>query len=231
MQIDLHSVLHPRLQEEAFNLYKNGHFKAAAHEAMTQVEIALKEVSGSVKDTGAILVKRLFGTGESNFKLVVPFGEYLQANAAELFRGAFTYYRNYAAHDGSKIDSIQSFRILILASELLTLIKTSELSYVGVGGVPGLVARGIFSDEAAAHRLLDMMDGYWMPEDVYDGFFVDLAEGGFSWEHVEALFDLGLIQSTTFDADPRVAMYDGERIEMYELTALGKAEKKDIKPE
>lgn len=231
MQIDLKALLHPRLHEEAVKLYENGHFKASAHEAMTQVEIALKEVSGSVKDTGADLVKRLFRTGEGGIKLVVPFGEHLQANAAELFRGAFTYYRNYTAHDGSKIDSIQSLRILVLASELLSLVNTSKLSYVGVGGAHGLVARGIFPDEPAVHRLLEMMDGYWMPEGVYDGFFEDLSEKGFSWEHVEALIDLGLIRSKTIDVEPDAkAPWVGDRIERYELTALGRAETKGIRP-
>lgn len=229
MEIAIAELVHPRLQNEALRLFGNVHYKAAAHEAMTQVEMALKEVSGTPKETAAEVIKRLFKTGDGGIKLIVPFGEHLQPQAAELFRGAFTYYRNYTAHDGSNIDKEQALRIMILATELLRLINSSRKSFIGIGGGTGLVKLGAFKDLEAVHRLLKMLDGYCNPEDVYDGFFEDLAKGGYEWDHVEALLEFGLITIEPFDVEPDPDNgWPFEKMERYKLTALGRAELKGI---
>ncbi len=70
---------------------------------MPQVELALKERSGLSNLYGVRLVNALFGQGKG-IKLRVPFGTGLQKHAHALFQAAFSYYRNYAVHDGSLID-------------------------------------------------------------------------------------------------------------------------------
>lgn len=49
MNINFESLLHPRVLEHCKKLYMDEHYKHAALEAMTQVELALKEKS-EVKD-------------------------------------------------------------------------------------------------------------------------------------------------------------------------------------
>jgi uncharacterized protein (TIGR02391 family) len=106
MKIDLEDLLSPRIVKHCMPLYSDGHYKHAAFEAMKQVELALKE-KGEVKDKkfGVTLVRSLFGKGQG-IKLRVPFGEDMQSKAEILFEGAFSYYRNYAAHDGRAINEM-----------------------------------------------------------------------------------------------------------------------------
>ena len=66
MNINFESLLHPRVLEHCKKLYVDEHYKHAALEAMTQVELALKEKS-EVKDKfGVNLVTNLFGDGKGN---------------------------------------------------------------------------------------------------------------------------------------------------------------------
>jgi hypothetical protein len=115
---------------------------------MILVEQALKEkglTKENYKKYGQTLITSLFRTGgkERSVKLRIPLGEDLQAQAEAFFQGVFSYYRNYTAHDGSRVDKRISLRIMIIASELLDLIDASALSFSDIGGVDGLIARGI----------------------------------------------------------------------------------------
>ncbi len=125
---------------------------------MTQVELALKEKSGETHKYGINLVSTLFGENKG-IKLQIPFGYDLQKKAKDWFGGAFSYYRNYAAHDGSKIDRNSCARIMVTASELLELIGASSKSFADVGGVHGLIRLGIFKNEDVMKKLLRILDG------------------------------------------------------------------------
>jgi uncharacterized protein (TIGR02391 family) len=161
--MDAEQLLSPRIAKHCIPLYNDGHFKHAAHEAMIQVELALKE-KGQVKDNrfGHTLMESLFGVGGKGqyIRLWVPLGQELQSQAEQLFKGTFAYYRNYSAHDGSKIDQYQCLRIMILASELLDLIDASSLSFSDIGGVEGLIKAGAFASKEQVLGLLDLLDGY-----------------------------------------------------------------------
>ena len=80
---------------------------------------------------GKTLIDSLFTIGGKykTVKLRVPLGDDLQEQAKSYFASVFAYYRNYLAHDGSRIDKNSALRILVLASELLDLIDASSLSY------------------------------------------------------------------------------------------------------
>lgn len=195
---DLETYLSPRIKKHCFPLFENGHFKHAAHEAMIQVEQALKE-KGQVHDNrfGQALVKSLFDIGgkHQGIKLRVPLGDDLQQQAQELFSGSFSYYRNYTAHDGSRIDKKTCIRILFLASELLDLLDASSLTYEDIGGVDGLLKMGVFSSKKQLVDLLDMLEGPCFPDGDIDGLLDDMLEQlAATADHLNAVLQLGLVR-------------------------------------
>ncbi len=151
MEINSNELFHQRIIETCLPLYDSKHYQHAALESMKQVEMALREKAIAPKNIfGVNLVKWVWGHGE-HITLNVPLGEDFQEKAHTLFKGAFGYYRNYAAHDGAKIDKTVCLRIMVLASELLDLIAASNRSFEGIGGVSGIIKAGIF-DSAQQFR-------------------------------------------------------------------------------
>lgn len=229
MEVKIEEMLGPRIAKHCLPLYVDGHYKHAAHEAMTQVELALKE-KGQVKDGrfGHTLVESLFRTGGKGqyIKLRVPFGQELQAHARQLFKGAFVYYRNYSAHDGSRIDECQCLRIMVLAGELLDLIDASSLSFSDIGGVEGLVESGAFSSSEQLLGLLRLLDGYHVLDDTVDGLFEKMWERlGADEVQYRAVIELDLVRYRVTDCVP----YPGEPhpyshmdVGWFTLTDLGK---------
>lgn len=229
MEIDFSQVLHDRIRLKCMPLFNGGHYKHAALEAMTIVELSIKEKTDIVAKSGVALCKSAFN-GENGLQLVVPFGDALQENASRLFQATFSYYRNYAAHDGSNIDSKQCLRILILASELLDLLNASEVRYEPLRK---LVDTGVFQDEEGVRKLLTLLDGYMMPELVYDGLYVDLAKHGFSEEQMHAIMDIGLIYlgAKKVNLPQEIQMgWEDDEYECFELTAVGRGILKGIYP-
>ncbi len=233
MPHNFEDLLHPRILKHCKKLVDDDHFKHAAFEAMTQVELALKEKAGLKDKYGVRLTKALFGQG-NGIKLSIPFGEDLQKQAELLFTGAFSYYRNYAAHDGARIDLTACLRILIVASELLELIGASDISFTDIGGISGLIQTGIFKDEPQIHKLLTFLNDTVFPDHVCDGFYEDLASGRFSESQLQAVLDLDLVEYTTrpymhskFEGayDPTVP----EELGIFELTKQGIAVLNDLK--
>jgi uncharacterized protein (TIGR02391 family) len=225
MEINLKELMHSRILHHCEKLFYDEHFKQAAFEAMKQVELALKEKSGLKKPFGVNLIRNLFGESEG-IKLRVPFGDDMQKAAKSLFEGTFSYYRNYAAHDGSKIGGITCARIMIMASELLDLIGTSSISFADIGGLDGLVKNGIFPSEKSVVELLKLMDGKSMVDECYDGLFEQLTGCGFSEMQLHSLMDTGLLE---YFSEPYVTSeldkddpYPPITIEWFEATKLGK---------
>ncbi|MBA7483972.1 hypothetical protein ES707_19489 [subsurface metagenome] len=194
VKIDLDKFLHQRIIDKCQPLYKDGHFPQAALEAMKQVELAFKEKTGiGEKLFGVRLIDHLLGAGKG-IKLIIPLGEEFQKQARLLFNGAFSYYRNYAAHEGDKIDEKMCIRIMALASELLDLIGASSVSFAEIGGVKGLIEQGIFDDKSQLSDLLSFLSSRVFPHEAFDGMFEDLAEKGYSERQYQAVFDLGLVE-------------------------------------
>ena len=111
MDIQEGEVFHPRIVSSCLPLFRDGHYQHAALESMKQVEMALREKGIAPKDRfGDKLVNWVLGSGE-HITLSIPLGNDLQEKARILFKGAFGYYRNYAAHDGAKIDKTICFRL------------------------------------------------------------------------------------------------------------------------
>jgi uncharacterized protein (TIGR02391 family) len=193
MNIKLEDLLHPQIEQKCIKLLKDGHFKHAALEAMIQVELSLKDKGfAPPKKFGEDLIKWIFGSGE-NIKLRIPFGEELQNQANQLFKGAFSYYRNYSAHDGAKIDKRSSIRILILASELLELLDASHLSLEGLGGYEGLIKLGAFSDVKELIAFLELLDNIIVIDEAGE-ISEELGINGFSDKQYTLALNLGLCE-------------------------------------
>jgi uncharacterized protein (TIGR02391 family) len=232
-KVSLEGLLHPRIAAHCTRLYIDSHFRHAAREAMTQVELALKEKSGVKDKYGTRLVNSLLERG-IGIKLVVPFGPEMQKHAHALFESAFSYYRNYAVHDGSEINDQRCLRIMILASELLDLINASEVSFADIGGVKGLVSNGLFSNENQVCDFLSFLSGYTFPEDARDGFFEDLVERGVDGNQVKAVIETGLIEYKSEEVEipePMRGLFGDstERLGSFQLTRLGEQVLDDLK--
>lgn len=233
MELNFEELLSPKIKISCLPLWQDGHYKQAAHESMIQVEQALKEkglVQTNYKEFGQRLITNLFRFGgtEKSIKLRVPLGDELQEKAELFFTGVFTYYRNYTAHDGSKIDKHTSIRIMILASELLDLIDASSLSFSQVGGVDGLVKIGPFPNNQALLNLLQSLEGIYLPDGEIDGLLEDLIENyGLTEIHIDAAIELDLVRYSEIEYFPtleelRVLDFSPPQfIGCFELTELG----------
>jgi uncharacterized protein (TIGR02391 family) len=227
----LEELLSPRIVKNCWQLYLDGHYKHAAHEAMTQVEVALKE-KRIVADGkyGRKLITSLFTIDNPNnqyVKLHIPLGEELQEDAKTLFKGAFGYYRNYSAHDGAKIDRRICVRVMIIASELLDLIDASFLSFSDIGGVSGLIKNSVFQNEEDIAWLLEYLEKYTVFHQDYGALYIELFENrGLDQHHVNALLNLELIryeESTFHPTFEETQMgLDQTDIGSFILTDLGK---------
>jgi uncharacterized protein (TIGR02391 family) len=243
MELTTEDLLSPRIRKHCLPLWQDGNYKHAAHEAMIQVEQALKEkglVQQKDKKFGHTLVTSLFklSSQEKSIKLRVPLGDDLQQQAEALFHGVFSYYRNYTAHDGSKIDKSICVRVMVLASELLDLIDASALSFADVGGVEGLVEVGPFSGKQDLLNLLLSLENQYIPYGEIDGLTEQLEdEYGLTEIHIHAAIDLDLVRYTETEYAPslqelKVAWRDfppPDVLGHFELTELGERVVEEIK--
>lgn len=216
--------LSPRIQKHCLKLWQDEHYKHAAREAVVQVELALKE-KGMVKDGkfGKTLIDSLFTVGgkHKTIKLRVPLGDSLQEQAKSYFASVFSYYRNYLAHDGSKIDKNSALRILVIASELLDLIDASSLSYADLGGIEGLLKTEVFDSEDQLLGVLKTCDGYALLGHQADGLRERIFLNYGALDHnLDAVFELDLVRYT--DTEFYHPDYGFEEGGWLELTDLGK---------
>jgi hypothetical protein len=214
--------LAPRIEKHCLKLWHDSHHKHAALEALTQVELALKE-KGMVQDGrfGRYLIDSLFTVGgkHKTIKLRVPLGDELQNEAKKYFESVFGYYRNYVAHDGSKIDKTIGLRILVIASELLDLIDASSLTYTDLGGIDGLLKSGLFDSERQLLGVLEschecMLVGH-DASGLRESIFMDYG----AWdEHLDAVFELDLVRYTdTKWVEPPYVEEEGGWLELSDL--------------
>ncbi len=217
--MEIVKLIHPRLIEACLPLIEQGHYDDAARKAMIQVELALKDkclVSGEKKKKmyGRMLIiktflKKVLGEGEAI--LQVPLADDLQEPAGYFFDACFEYYRNYAAHDGRNFNQEKTFRLLIIASELLDLIGSSTRSFNGIGGVEGLVKAKLFDSPEQVKTFLQNIDGQTIVDDCVDSFYFDDKQ-------VEIAIEFGLVEGESS------TIYD-EAIDLFsfKLTDLGRA--------
>lgn len=223
MEIQENEVFHPRIVNTCLPLYNNGHYQHAALESMKQVEMALRDRGIAPKDRfGDKLVNWVLGSGE-HITLSVPFGDQFQEKARTLFKGAFGYYRNYAAHDGTKIDKTICFRIMVLASELLVLVSASNRSFEGIGGIDGIIKAGIFKNAQEFKDFLDFHVRQQFIEEDYSDYEFEFQARGFNEIQQEAMYDFGFWKFSEWESaiDEDAGIFDSTRIGGFELTKEG----------
>jgi hypothetical protein len=223
--------LSKRIQKHCLKLWQDKYYKHAAREAMVQVELALKE-KGMVNDGkfGKTLIDSLFllGGKHKNVKLRVPLGDDLQEHSKNYFGSVFAYYRNYLAHDGSKVDKNHALRVLVVASELLDLIDASSLSYSDLGGIDGLLKSGVFDTGEQLLGVLETCKDYALPGHEADGLRETIfLNYGAVEQHLDAVFELDLVRYVNTDFyHPDYGYEEGGWLE---LTDLGKKFLEEIK--
>lgn len=235
MSLKPEALLCPKIEKHCLSLWQSGFYKHAAHEAMIQVERALKEkgmIQENDKRFGRTLVSSLlkFGGKEKSVRLRVPLGDELQEYAEAYFQGVFSYYRNYTAHDGSKIDEFTSMRVMIIASELLDLIDASSLSFAEVGGIEGLVRVGPFPSKEHLLNLLLVLSNRYVPDGATDGVLEELMDNyGLTERHMDAAIELDLVrysetEYTSLPDELRVCWQDSsppDSLGHFQVTELG----------
>ena len=223
MEIQENEVFHPRIINSCLPLFNDGHYQHAALESMKQVEMALREKGIAPKDRfGDRLVNWVLGNGE-HITLSMPLGDNLQEKARILFKGAFGYYRNYAAHDGTKIDKKISFRIMILASELLDLVAASNRSFEGIGGIDGIIKAAIFKDAQEFKDFLEFHVEQQILECDYSEYEFDFQVKGFREIQQEAMFDFNFLRYKEIQTivDEEAGVFDSTLLGIFELTSEG----------
>ena len=221
--MDIEKYLHPRIISKCILLFNDKYYSQCALESMKQVELALKEKTNIGSNLfGRGLIEHILGNTKS-VKLIIPLEENMQKDAKILFEGAFSYYRNYAAHDGNKIDEIICFRIMILSSELLDLIDASKISYSEIGGITGLIKSGVFLSKSRVKELIDLLLNEKCIDDTFDGLFENLSINNFSDDQFQSIFDLGLMVYKNEVIDESMDN-SGEFVDLgyFELTEFGK---------
>lgn len=227
MAESVEGLLHARILKHCLPRYLDGYYKDAVAEAMTQVERAIKEKAGVADKFGVHLVTSVFGKG-MGIKLRVPLGAHMREAARRFFEGTFSYYRNYAHHEGEKIDHRLCLRVMVIASDLLDLVGATAVSFEDIGGAQGLVSNGIFPSVKSVEEILGFLDGQMLPDEVCDGFYEDLRKKGFDDKQLQAVIDLGLVEYRVEDIpfDPMVD--DAEILGIFALTSLGRTTRDDL---
>jgi hypothetical protein len=223
MEIQENEVFHARIINSCLSLFNDGHYPHAALESMKQVEMSLREKGLVPKDRfGDRLVNWVLGNGE-HIRLTVPLGDDLQEKALVLFKGAFGYYRNYAAHDGAKIDKTICFRIMVLASELLDLITASNRSFEGIGGIDGIIKAGIFKDAQEFKEFLDFHTRQQFIEEDYSDYEFEFKARGYNEIQQEAMYDFGFLKFSEWESaiDEEAGIFDSTLIGEFQLTEEG----------
>jgi uncharacterized protein (TIGR02391 family) len=223
MEIRENEVFHARIINSCLSLFNDGHYPHAALESMKQVELALREKGLVPKNLfGNRLVEWVLGNG-ANIRLTVPLGDDLQEKALVLFKGAFGYYRNYAAHDGAKIDKTICFRVMVLASELLDLVAASSRSFEGIGGINGIIKAGIFKDAQEFKDFLEFHVEQQILECDYSEYEFDFQVKGFREIQQEAMFDFNFLRYKEMQTivDEEAGVFDSTLLGIFELTSEG----------
>lgn len=128
---------------------------------------------------------------------MTPFGPESQEAARAYFEGAFTHYRNQAAHGEGGFDEGRCARCLIIASDLLDLAEASAIAFSSEQDLCEMARRRGFPDVKSVQQLLEFLGGYTVLDEVVDGLFEEMAERGWGESELQFVFEAGLMEFVT----------------------------------
>lgn len=190
------NVLENRIRRECHDLYDRGHYVEAVQKAMRLVEIELRErCHVPTKLFGERLLEAALNPDKDHpITLVSRWGKQSQRGLEYLFKGAFGYFRNYAAHDGRLISADSAARALALASELLHLTEKCWREFRPDTTPQEAIDLGVLSNIAELGRLLKWLDASWYPMGDYESYLQDAERQGFREIQIAFATDTGLIK-------------------------------------
>jgi hypothetical protein len=229
----LKEFLHNRIEEKGLKLFEDNYYTESAREALLQVEVALKEKFpfennnlSAVQFINKYFIEDDKAIRDSRIKLLCKYGD--QQKLKLFFNGVFSHYRNNLSHQDIKLNKVEAFRILIIASELLDLLDTSSVSYLGNNKLEGLIKMNIFKDKLEFISFLEFIEGQYIVDDICDGFFEDLYMNDFNDDQYHAVMEYGLVSFDISKIDhsdePPGFENDNDEIGFFNLTELGKKE-------
>lgn len=113
------TLLHPRVATAALGDLEKGSYDMAVVAAFRELEIAVRERSGSAESAKDVFYKAFGASGKSRGPLTPEPMESGDANSLrELFAGAYGTFRNPSAHRPEHDDPVQTMRLLIAVSAL-----------------------------------------------------------------------------------------------------------------
>ena len=126
------ATIHSRISRVAFDLYRDGHFGAAAEKSVKELETRLRElctevpcsISSSAK-IGDIIAALLKEGGVFEFcNDATSSGKNYRRGVQALFEGVFAAYRNPAAHANIDCSKREAIEQIMLASQLMNVLDS-----------------------------------------------------------------------------------------------------------
>lgn len=112
-------------------------------------------------------------------------------------------------------DSVEVYELVI---------NEFTVSFEEIGGIEGIVDSYQFENKGRLAELLELLSNQQFPNETFDGMFEELAEKGFSDEHYESMFEIGLVEykSNFMNHNFPHEQPDWDNFGWLELTELGK---------
>lgn len=228
--MDLIEMLHPRISEASLEEFNKGSWLGAIRSACAEVDHAIRELVGDLDTSRYVptstIVKEMFGVGKETIRTIglIPNAskrdiEKARKDLEHIINGVLGYYRNPPMHQNIRLDSLQSARIMIICSEILSEIDACEISFhrIGIDGLMKMVDIKSKEQLATAINLCDFDD--FINDDV---IFRDcLKDHSLELWQIDVLERCGLVECEKHDCyddnDDKI-----DEIFRYQVTPLGK---------
>jgi len=124
------SYIHPEVMDKSFELLAKRQFESAVLQAFKCVEIAIREKAGLSKDDfGIKLIRKAFDVNKGSLtRLDLPTGE--REAMAHYVAGAHGLYKNPCSHRNIKMEFLEAFERIVIASNILKIVEDAQVNTV-----------------------------------------------------------------------------------------------------
>ena len=122
------TYVHPDVMNESFELLAKRQFESAVLRAFKCVEVKIREKAAMASDdVGVRMIRRAFDPNSGKLAdMSLPLAE--REAAAHYVAGAYGLYRNPSAHRSVKMDFVEAFERIVIASNLLKLVESAPVN-------------------------------------------------------------------------------------------------------